>query len=130
MAELMPKSAKLLCDNDCFTAFYDTVRPVTHGHVVVVPKTPVSFVDLTKEQRVSLLDLVDRVISILKKKHRATGFNVGTDIGASAGQVVSGFSLHIIPRYDDGHSMRGGMRSVVPERPNLALASWREDWDR
>lgn len=129
MNDLLPKSAKALLSNDLFLAFYDTVRPASKGHVIIVSKQAKTLNELNKQDRVTLFDMAEEVMSALKKRYGATGFNVGMDIGASAGQVVNGLLLHIIPRYDDGNNMRGGMRCVVPERPNPALGSYRADWD-
>lgn len=44
-----------------------------------------------------------------------TGFNVGINIGESAGQSVFHVHVHLIPRRDgDVDNPRGGVRHVVP----------------
>ena len=44
-----------------------------------------------------------------------SGFNVGNNIGLSAGQTVFHVHTHLIPRRDgDVESPRGGVRGVIP----------------
>jgi len=44
-----------------------------------------------------------------------TGFNIGTNIGESAGQTIFHAHLHLIPRRDgDTPHPRGGVRGVIP----------------
>ena len=46
-----------------------------------------------------------------------TGFNVGINAGASAGQTVFHVSVHLIPRPDgDVADPRGGVRGVIPSK--------------
>jgi diadenosine tetraphosphate (Ap4A) HIT family hydrolase len=48
---------------------------------------------------------------------RITGFNVGVNAGASAGQTVMHCHIHLIPRRDgDMDDPRGGIRGVIPAR--------------
>ena len=46
-----------------------------------------------------------------------TGFNVGINVGASAGQTMFHVHLHLIPR-GDGYVVepRGGVRGVIPSK--------------
>jgi diadenosine tetraphosphate (Ap4A) HIT family hydrolase len=46
-----------------------------------------------------------------------TGFNIGTNCGASAGQTVFHAHIHLIPRRDgDSDDPRGGIRGVIDGR--------------
>ncbi|WP_375266616.1 HIT domain-containing protein [Planktotalea sp.] len=52
--------------------------------------------------------------SILDQDNKATGFNVGINAGASAGQTVFHVHVHLIPRRDgDVADPRGGVRGVI-----------------
>jgi diadenosine tetraphosphate (Ap4A) HIT family hydrolase len=43
--------------------------------------------------------------------------NIGTNIGAAAGQTVEHAHIHVIPRRDgDVRDPRGGIRWVIPEK--------------
>ncbi len=59
---------------------------------------------------------------------KPTGYNVGFNSGASAGQTVMHLHVHVIPRYDgDMADPRGGVRHVIPEKGNyLSSKSHRE----
>ena len=55
--------------------------------------------------------------SILKQDNTVTGFNVGINAGASAGQTVFHVHVHLIPRRDgDVVDPRGGVRGVIPNK--------------
>jgi len=54
---------------------------------------------------------------ITEKDHTVTGFNLGTNIGESAGQTIFHTHIHLIPRRkDDTPHPRGGVRGVIPEK--------------
>ena len=55
--------------------------------------------------------------SILEQDTTVTGFNVGINAGASAGQTVFHVHVHLIPRRDgDVVDPRGGVRGVIPSK--------------
>ena len=55
--------------------------------------------------------------SILEQDNTVTGFNVGINAGASAGQTVFHVHVHLIPRRDgDVVDPRGGVRGVIPSK--------------
>ena len=54
---------------------------------------------------------------IIEKDDSVTGFNIGTNIGKSAGQTIFHAHMHLIPRRDgDIPNPRGGVRGVIPEK--------------
>ena len=54
---------------------------------------------------------------ILEHDKTVTGFNVGINAGASAGQTVFHVHVHLIPRRDgDVIDPRGGVRGVIPSK--------------
>jgi len=54
---------------------------------------------------------------ILKNDPSVTGFNMGVNSGASAGQTIMHAHIHLIPRRDgDTPNPRGGVRGVVPDK--------------
>ena len=54
---------------------------------------------------------------IMEKDHFVTGFNIGTNIGESAGQTIFHAHIHLIPRRTgDTPYPRGGVRGVIPEK--------------
>ena len=88
-------------EDDTVLAFLD-VNPSSRGHTLVVPKE--HFDDMTRCPK-NLLDHCFEVAQLIAqaqiKELGATGVNVLTNIGASAGQSVRHFHIHVIPRYDN-----------------------------
>ena len=90
--------------------------PVTEGHLLIVPlrHTPDWF-SMTEQERDDSQTLIDFLTQRIKKDDPSvTGFNIGTNSGASAGQTVFHAHIHLIPRRDgDCANPRGGVRGVI-----------------
>ena len=96
-------------------AFYDG-HPVTAGHLLIVPlrHTAGGFSMTAQESRDSEVLIRTLVERIGKSDPSVTGFNIGTNIGASAGQAVFHAHIHLIPRRDgDCDNPKGGVRGVI-----------------
>ena len=81
--------------------------------------------DNTDFRRVGLQDhdLV-RVNKMIMQKDdtKITGFNVGVNVGADAGQTISHVHIHLIPRRKgDSDDPRGGVRGVIASRMNYKI---------
>ena len=91
--------------------------PVTPGHKLIIPRrhTP-SWFTMTELER----QHADELIRVLRKRLMSadasiTGFNIGANAGAAAGQTVMHSHIHLIPRRDaDTPNPRGGVRGVIP----------------
>lgn len=107
------QGADLICENELAKAFYDQY-PVNVGHVLLVPKRHVAgFFEATVEEIAAINALVFRVKDILDAKYKPDGYNIGVNVGASAGQTVFHLHLHVIPRYQgDDPDPRGGIRKI------------------
>ncbi len=95
--------------------------PVTPGHALLITKRHVaSFFDTTPEERAELIEATLHARAEILQRHDSPppeAFNLGVNIGASAGQTVFHLHLHVIPRYPgDVADPRGGIRHVIPER--------------
>ena len=91
--------------------------PVTEGHLLIVPlrHTPDWLSMTVKEIRDSEVLIRNLVDTFRQKESSVTGFNIGTNIGRSAGQTVFHAHIHLIPRRDgDTNVPRGGVRGVIP----------------
>jgi ATP adenylyltransferase len=75
--------------------------PYINGHILVAPVNHQSRLDLlSRDEKGSLLDTVDRSILILKKVMNPDGFNVGLNLGKVAGAgVEEHLHFHIVPRW-------------------------------
>lgn len=75
--------------------------PYMDGHLMVIPQRHTGEIeDLPVEEYQDLMSLVKESVINLKK-WRATGANIGANIGKTAGASIPGhLHIHILPRYD------------------------------
>jgi diadenosine tetraphosphate (Ap4A) HIT family hydrolase len=92
--------------------------PVSNGHTLIIPKRHVgSFFDTGKEERASLLKLLDQTKQTLDAELHPAAYNIGINDGAAAGQTVPHLHIHLIPRYaNDDTDPRGGIRKIFPKK--------------
>ena len=111
--------SRVIVQNDFVMAFYDGF-PVNPGHTLIVPKRHVAnYFDLEREEKEALWEMADYCKTILDNQFKPSGYNIGINIGVSAGQSVPHVHLHLIPRYEgDTPNPRGGVRGVIPKRQN------------
>ena len=91
--------------------------PVTDGHLLIVPRRHVpDWFALTDAERRDAETLLLRLRErMLAGDPRVSGFNVGMNCGASAGQTIFHAHIHLIPRRDgDTPEPAGGVRGVLP----------------
>ncbi|NLN06864.1 MAG: HIT family protein [Firmicutes bacterium] len=102
--------SSLLCENELAKAFYDNY-PVNEGHTLVVPKRHVATLfEAGAEELAAINDLIFQVRELLEGKYRPDGYNVGVNVGETAGQSVFHLHYHVIPRYiGDVENPRGGI---------------------
>lgn len=94
-------------------------NPVTELHTLIIPRRHVAdFFDLTRDEAAAVHELlVEAKKEIEARDETVTGFNVGVNCGADAGQSVFHVHLHLIPRrHGDMKNPRGGVRGVIPEK--------------
>jgi len=95
--------------------------PVTSHHTLVIPKRHVlDYFGLTEHEVLAMNQLLQSQRAIIDALDgTVTGFNVGANCGADAGQSVWHCHLHLIPRrLGDVESPRGGVRHVIPAKGN------------
>ena len=89
---------------------------VTEGHLLIVPlRHTADWFSMTKQEiRDSEALICTLSEKISKNDPSVTGFNIGMNIGESAGQTVFHAHTHLIPRRDgDCDNPRGGVRGVI-----------------
>ncbi len=76
--------------------------PYNNGHIMVVPYRHVSeFTELTQEEKIEMLELVDYCMKAMQDKMCAQGFNMGANIGKAAGAGIDDhLHIHIVPRWN------------------------------
>jgi len=114
-----------ITENNLAWAFPTNI-PITSGHTLIVPKRHVkNIADMTIEERVAIFDLAEIIKEVLRKAFGAKGFNIAWNEGKIAGQSVSHFHLHIVPRTEGDTGIleyepreflyRPGSREASPE---------------
>jgi diadenosine tetraphosphate (Ap4A) HIT family hydrolase len=95
-------------------------HPVTEGHILVIPKRHfASYFDATPEERQSLWNMVEKARKHVDSLHHPDGYNIGINVGETAGQTILHLHIHLIPRRKgDMENPRGGVRHVIPGKGN------------
>jgi histidine triad (HIT) family protein len=88
-----------LCYEDATAVAFLDIQPVHPGHVLVVPREHYERVDdLPREVGLHLYDVATRLIPVLQQVSGTRDMNIVVNSGASAGQDVFHFHVHLIPR--------------------------------
>ena len=93
--------------------------PVSEFHSLIVPKRHIeTYFELTNEEIQACNELILKTKEkILKQDSSVKGFNIGTNVGKSAGQSIMHCHIHLIPRREgDVENPQGGVRSVIPKK--------------
>ncbi|UFS61842.1 HIT family protein [Sulfurimonas sp. HSL-3221] len=104
--------------NDLAFAFYDKY-PVTRLHTLIIPKRHVAdYFELTQEEIAAMHDLLQhQKARLLALDETISGFNIGINVGADAGQTIFHVHMHLIPRRrGDMDDPKGGVRGVIPRK--------------
>ncbi|MEX2645812.1 MAG: HIT family protein [Gaiellaceae bacterium] len=126
------EEASVVYDDDRVFALMD-IRPVTPGHLMVVPKRhAASLAELEDEDSDALLRVARRAAAALRASSlRCEGVNLFLADGEAAGQEVFHVHLHVLPRFEgDGFGLRFPPDYSVRARAELedAAAKIREAW--
>jgi ATP adenylyltransferase len=106
--------------------------PYNPGHLMVVPYRQVSELeDLTDAESAELMSFTQKAIRVIKAVSHPDAFNVGLNLGKSAGgSLADHLHLHVVPRWSgDGNFITVvGQTKVIPqllrETRNLLAAEW------
>ena len=88
-----------VCYEDTDSIAFMDIQPVNAGHVLVVSRQHFeSFLDLPTSLGTHLFEVAMQLAPAIRKVSGADGMNVIVSSGASAGQDVYHFHIHLIPR--------------------------------
>ena len=104
-------------DRTCYALL--NTYPYTGGHLMIVPykQTP-DLNDLTDEEMTDLLKLTRRCQNALCKVMNPDGFNIGINLGKTAGAgILEHLHIHVVPRWlgDTNFMPVLANTSVVPQ---------------
>jgi len=93
--------------------------PVTEGHTLIIPKRHVAdYFDLNPNETSDIQELLQKHKALIEVNDESVdGFNIGINVGATAGQTVFHVHVHLIPRrIGDVENPKGGVRGVIPAK--------------
>ncbi|MEA4944055.1 MAG: HIT domain-containing protein [Propionicimonas sp.] len=102
--------------DDTAIAFLD-INPWHVGHSLVIPRRHVA--DLTSDATAltEIAPAISATASLLIDRLGADGLNLLSSTGATAGQEVFHFHVHLVPRY----AHRPGLRELMVREPGIDL---------
>ena len=98
---------------------YKDAYPVTEGHTLIVPR------EATQENILKCFNYAVTMgyDNVQSNRNNITGYNVGLNVGESAGQTCMYPHVPLIFRRDgDTKDPRGGVRHVIPDKGNYQLS--------
>lgn len=94
--------------------------PVSEGHLLFVPKIN------TDEAIIECFRAARRFGEWYVISGRSDGYNIGQNIGATAGQTIMYPHIHMIPRKTgDCEDPIGGVRGVIPGQANYKTTTYK-----
>ena len=111
-------NSRIIAENELCYAIRDGF-PVTPLHTLIIPRRHVAdYFDLYQPELNAIQSLLqDQRKRIMTADPTVSGFNVGSNAGAEAGQTIFHVHVHLIPRRKgDVAEPRGGVRGVIPDK--------------
>lgn len=94
-------ASKTLYEDEDFRVILD-LGPATKGHALVIPKEHAdNLFELPEETASKVLVVAKNVATHMADKLHCDGMNLVQNNGKAAGQTVSHFHVHMIPRYEN-----------------------------
>jgi ATP adenylyltransferase len=115
-----PSKRPKMIENSYAYAIWDQF-PVTTHHLLILPKRhAVDYFELTQDEKNACDALLTEGRALIQSKDPlVTGFNIGMNCGADAGQTIFHCHIHLIPRRTgDVTYPRGGVRPTIPGKGN------------
>ena len=95
------------------------IYPYISGHLLIVPYEHIAELSVAKKEPTDeMMDLTKRCQAVLSEVYHPHGFNLGMNLGRSAGAgVADHFHMHIMPRWtgDANFMSTIGETRVIPE---------------
>lgn len=108
--------------------------PYNPGHLMVVPYRRVSELeDLTEAESAELMAFTQKAIRVIKAVSRPHGFNVGLNLGTSAGgSLAEHLHMHVVPRWggDANFITIIGGAKVIPQLLSETRELLSTEWAR
>ena len=98
--------SKTLYEDESFRVILD-LSPATEGHALILPKEhAANLFELSEDLASKALVVAQKMAARMKEALGCDGLNLVQNNGEAAGQTVSHFHIHVIPRYEnDGQNI-------------------------
>lgn len=98
--------SRTLYEDNLFRVILD-LAPATRGHALILPKEHAdNLYELPEETAAAVMVLAKKLALVMRERLSCDGLNLVQNNGEAAGQTVSHFHLHMIPRYvNDGQTL-------------------------
>ena len=108
--------SRTLYEDEKFRVILD-LSPATRGHALIMPKDHASnLYELPEESAGAVMVLAKKLAAAMNERLHCDGLNLVQNNGETAGQTVSHFHLHMIPRYvNDGQTLGWVPGNAAPE---------------
>lgn len=108
--------SRTLYEDEKFRVILD-LSPATRGHALIMPKDHASnLYELPEESAGAVMVLAKKLAAAMDERLHCDGLNLVQNNGEAAGQTVSHFHLHMIPRYvNDGQTLGWVPGKAAPE---------------
>jgi ATP adenylyltransferase len=116
---------------ECFVIL--NLYPYNPGHMMVVPYRHTNvYESLTDGEHSDMSRLTARALGVLRRVMSPDGFNVGINLGKTAGAGVDGhLHQHIVPRWNGDNNFMPVIADtrVVPEALQATYRKLKAEWD-
>lgn len=108
--------------------------PYNNGHMMVVPYEHINTPEnLEGDTMKEMMELATKAVQVLRKLYHPEGFNLGINVGSSAGAgIAEHLHMHVVPRWggDTNFISVVGKTRVLPEELSETFQrifdAWRE----
>jgi ATP adenylyltransferase len=122
----------LIVHRGTYSAVIMNLYPYNNGHLMVVPYAhQTTFEGLPSEALLEVMTLMNQALAVLRLTMNAEGFNVGLNLGKSAGAGIDQHvHLHIVPRWsgDTNFFTTVGDVRCIPESMQESYEKLRAAW--
>ena len=84
--------------------------PASKGHAMIIPKRHiVNMFEMNEQEGKELPVILNKVKAAIESKYngkKPTGYNIGSNNGETAGQIVMHLHIHVLPRYVGGDGIQ------------------------
>lgn len=120
-----------LVDRTEFSGIVLNKFPYNNGHLLVSPLRHIpDITDLSEEEKMDLMNQLDRFCSLLRETMNPDGFNIGMNLGREAGAgLPDHLHYHIVPRWggDTNFMPVTGETKVIPQALDALYDMLREE---